>query len=275
MSWNGSGVFTRLRSWVTDAAASLPISATLMDSDTNDIVAGLNLCLTADGQRKPSANLSMNGFKLTNMAAATTAGDAVRFEQVGVLAAAQGAVPSGTLLDFAGSSAPTGFLLCDGSAVSRATYAALFTAIGTTWGAGDGSTTFNVPDLRRRATIGSGGTAVGPVANTVGAVGGEETHALTVAELAAHNHVINISDPGHAHTDGGHVHPIAAFTNVAGSVGVPSGAAIDALTTQTGTGYANILGNTTGITATSNNNGSGTAHNNMQPSAVVTKIIKT
>ena len=275
MPFNGSGVFQRVYSWVTDAGASLPISATRMDTDTNDIVSGLNLCLTADGQRKPSANLSMNGFKLTSMAAATTAGDAVRYEQVGVLAAAQGAVPSGTLLDFAGSSAPTGFLLCDGSAVSRTTYAALFTAIGTTWGVGDGATTFNVPDLRGRTAIGSG-MGTGLTARTTGTQNiGEESHILTVGELAAHNHVINISDPGHTHTDAGHTHPIAAFTNVAGSVGVPSGAPIDALTTGTGTGNANIQPNVTGITATSNNNGSGTAHNNMQPSAVVTKIIKT
>jgi len=69
-------------------------------------------------------------------------------------------LPAGSLMDFAGTSAPTGWLLCDGSAVSRTTYSALFSAISTTWGSGDGSTTFNVPDFRGRATIGSGtGTA--------------------------------------------------------------------------------------------------------------------
>jgi len=61
-------------------------------------------------------------------------------------------VPPGVVLPFAGTSAPAGFLLCGGQAVSRATYAALFAAIGTTFGAGDGSTTFNLPDLRGRAT---------------------------------------------------------------------------------------------------------------------------
>jgi microcystin-dependent protein len=71
------------------------------------------------------------------------------------------AAAPGMVFDFAGTSVPTGFLACDGSAVSRTTYATLFTAIGTAWGSGDGSSTFNVPDLRGRTTIGSGtGTRV-------------------------------------------------------------------------------------------------------------------
>lgn len=65
-------------------------------------------------------------------------------------------LPSGLISPFAGSSVPTDWLACDGSAVSRSTYAALFTAIGTTWGVGDGSTTFNVPGLSGRVPVGSG-----------------------------------------------------------------------------------------------------------------------
>jgi microcystin-dependent protein len=64
--------------------------------------------------------------------------------------------PAGFFGDFAGSSAPDGWLACDGSAVSRSTYADLFAAIGTTWGVGDGSTTFNVPDLRGAFVRGTG-----------------------------------------------------------------------------------------------------------------------
>lgn len=67
-----------------------------------------------------------------------------------------GGSPSGAVIAFAGASAPSGWLLCDGSAVSRSTYADLFTAISTNYGAGDGSTTFNVPDLRRRTPYGKG-----------------------------------------------------------------------------------------------------------------------
>lgn len=75
--------------------------------------------------------------------------------------------PTGTVLAFAGSSVPTGYLACDGSAVSRTTYADLFSTIGTTWGAGDTVTTFNVPDLRGRQLIGAG-TGAGLTARTLG-----------------------------------------------------------------------------------------------------------
>src|SRR6185295_442671 len=72
-----------------------------------------------------------------------------------------GSVPTGTMLDFAGSSAPTGYLLCDGTAVSRTTYADLFSVIGIIWGAGDTTTTFNIPDFRRTVAVGSGGSGTG------------------------------------------------------------------------------------------------------------------
>lgn len=99
--------------------------------------------------------------------------------------------PAGTILDFAGSTAPSGYLLADGSNVSRTTYSRLFTVIGTTYGSGDGSTTFGLPDLRGRVTIGLDGEANritsastgGANADTLGGVGGSQTHTLTVNEL--------------------------------------------------------------------------------------------
>lgn len=72
--------------------------------------------------------------------------------------------PAGAMTMFAGVVAPAGFLLCDGSAISRSTYAELFTAIGTSWGAGDGSTTFNIPDMRG-ASPGGAGTSIGYTEN--------------------------------------------------------------------------------------------------------------
>ena len=108
-------------------------------------------------------------------------------------------VPAGVVVPYAGAAAPSGWLLCDGAAVSRAAKAALFAAIGTTFGAGDGSTTFNIPDLRGRAPFGRdnmGGTAAnrltaagsGITGTTLGAAGGAETVALTEAQLASHGH---------------------------------------------------------------------------------------
>jgi microcystin-dependent protein len=103
-------------------------------------------------------------------------------------------VPAGVVSPYAGASAPTGWLLCYGQAVSRTTYADLFTAISTTYGVGDGSTTFNLPDLRGRVAAGKddmGGAAASRLTTgasgvdgaTLGASGGSETHTLVDGEL--------------------------------------------------------------------------------------------
>lgn len=101
--------------------------------------------------------------------------------------------PAGVIMAFAGAAAPTGFLTCNGSAVSRTTYATLFAAIGTTWGSGDGSTTFNVPDLRGAFLRGSGTSALDP--SSPRSVGSFQAEAY-----ASHTHSNSLSDPGHTHT---------------------------------------------------------------------------
>lgn len=99
---------------------------------------------------------------------------------------AQPGVPAGTILQFAGASAPNGWLLCDGLAVNRTTFAGLFAAIGTAYGVGDGSTTFNLPDFRGRIPLGRdnmGGTSANRVlatqADVLGGSGGAETRTPT------------------------------------------------------------------------------------------------
>lgn len=150
-------------------------------------------------------------------------------------------IPPGTMMDFAGTSAPDGFLICDGTAVSRTTYADLFAAIGTTWGVGDGSSTFNLPDYRRRVSVGSGGSGSGTLGNSVGNTGGEETHTMTLAELVGHTHDLGVfgADPGASK---------ASSFNSGGS--------------QTDT-------------VTTDSTGSATPFNIIQPSAVALRIIKT
>lgn len=114
----------------------------------------------------------------------------------------QPVLPVGAILPYAGSSAPVGFLLCQGQAVSRTTYAELFDLFGTTYGVGDGSTTFNLPDFRQRFPLGKAASGTG---NTLGATGGsmEHVHAQT-----SHTHSV----PNHTHSNpntnsgGSHAH---------------------------------------------------------------------
>jgi microcystin-dependent protein len=107
----------------------------------------------------------------------------------------EGGIPTATIVPWSNSSVPSGFLECNGAAVSRTTYSALFAIVGTTYGAGDGSTTFNVPDLQDNVPVGKSGTkalASTGGANTVAAsgnVGGSTANAtLSTAQLASHSH---------------------------------------------------------------------------------------
>jgi len=114
-------------------------------------------------------------------------------------------IPTATIVPWSDSSVPTGFLECNGAAVSRSTYADLFAIVGTTYGAGDGSTTFNIPDLQDNVAVGKSGTknlASTGGANTVsstGNVGGSTANAtLSTAQLASHSHSGGGNQPGHA-----------------------------------------------------------------------------
>jgi microcystin-dependent protein len=113
------------------------------------------------------------------------------------ISVSDGLVPAGAVQMFAGSSAPGGWLLCTGQAVSRTTYSALFSAISTTYGVGDGSTTFNLPDMRARMPIGAtnGSAPAGLSTRALGATGGAESVTLTGAQsgTSVHGHGHNIS----------------------------------------------------------------------------------
>lgn len=121
------------------------------------------------------------------------------------------AVPTGMILDYGGATAPSGYLECNGAAVSRSTYSALFTAISTLWGVGDGSTTFNVPDLRQRYTVGRYDAS--PDAPAIAETDG---NAVGARSYDAHEHgLVGVVFPG----DGEHQHtvPVGTFQTGGGS----------------------------------------------------------
>lgn len=153
-----------------------------------------------------------------------------------------GSLPIGTIIEYSGGSndLPTGYMLCDGSAISRTTYSQLFNIIGTTYGSGDGSTTFNLPNLKGRVAVGFDSSDSD--FDTLGESGGEKTHTLTIDEMPAHNH----------NTDKYYNTGIGA-NNFYGS-------------NATGNHYTNPNG--------MSNAGGGQAHNNLQPYLVVNYIIK-
>ena len=125
----------------------------------------------------------------------------------------------GSLKIWPSNSIPTGFLVCDGSAVSRTTYADLFGVVGTSFGAGDGSTTFNLPDFKGRSPIGLGlSDAANAVTSfTLGSKYGEERHIQTVTELAAHSHVYSGPTGGNNAQGGSNVNFVGQNTSTTGS----------------------------------------------------------
>lgn len=182
--------------------------------------------------------------------------------------------PVGTIIDHAGGSVPPGWLVCDGSAVSRTTYAGLFAQIGTAWGSGDGSTTFNLPDLRERVTRGKADSGTG---STVGQVFGADTHIHT---MGTHVH----SEGSHNHDIGPHGHTgismAGASVTAIGREGTGSTFEYATKTHEhppTATGSDDIgstgstnLGNTGATDPGDTNSGS-----TIQKSAAVNKLIRT
>jgi len=174
----------------------------------------------------------------------------------------------------------SGWLVCDGSAVSRTTYAALFTAIGTTFGSGNGSTTFNVPDLLGRAIVGSGAGS-GLTSRSLAAKFGTETHALSTAELAAHTHTDGtLAVASHTHTTPDHNHTLQAKADVGSGASIVSAGnsngSIITTTSITTTGGGSTSGSASpDVTGATGSAGSGTAHANTQPSIAIAHFIKT
>lgn len=182
--------------------------------------------------------------------------------------------PVGAIQAYVGAAAPTGWLLCDGSNVSRTTYADLFDLIGTTFGAGDGSTTFTLPNLKGRVPVGLDSAQT--EFDALGETGGAKTHTLTTAELPSHSHGDGTLAAASA---GAHTHTIPTQGTASSAAHNHAEAGV---ISQAGTGFVggsdggtNSAGaHTHDVTGSTGNTGSGNAHNNMPPYLVVRYIIK-
>ncbi len=181
-----------------------------------------------------------------------------------------GGMGSGAIIAFAGSDAPEDWLLCDGDAVSRTEYKALFDVIGEAYGGGDGNTTFNLPDLRGRFPLGldnMGGTSADVVAaaeaDSLAGSGGAEAHTLTINEMPAHSHGV---DHVNAPSSGGGLRALeAGGTN----------RHADILTSNANEDFRGpVSGDTVGGLFIKNRGG-GSSHNNMPPYLSLNYIIKT
>lgn len=203
MPVDGGGIITR-------PGSPIPVTGQTADAPqvnvpVDDIYAALNMLMFLDGRKPLRGNIPMNGYRATGAANAVGQQDYVTLAQVQQLLQAFGSVPTGSMFPLTGNTVPAGYVQANGQSLSRATFPTLWTWVQSSgnlvsqgsktrgsYGTGDGSTTFTVPDL-----ISDSGYFVRSVSpgRTAGDVQGES--------FASHYHVAGISDPGHSHSSRG------------------------------------------------------------------------
>lgn len=202
----------RIEAWVNEGRYDLVVSGAGFSTYTQEFE-GVAPTLTGDITSAKVADGAITNVKVADNAItnAKLSTDAVTSDKIvdGTITMADLAaslqaylVPSGSVLATARASAPAGYLLCDGAAVSRTTYAALFAAIGTAFNTGgEAGTDFRLPNFNGRSPMGVGTAtgAGGETAHTLGQTMGEETHLNTAAQAATKSHGHGITDPGHRH----------------------------------------------------------------------------
>ena len=235
-----------LSNLTTDVKSSLVSALNEVDSHTDENtthIGNLSNLATYENSdlvraiNEVDSNTNTNTGNIGNLTDLETT---IKSNLVGAINEVNTDTPIGAIMPYAGTSAPSKYLICDGSAVSRTTYEALYSIIGTRYGNGDGSTTFNLPNLKGRTIVGR--DLLQSDFHEIGATGGEKVHLLTVNEIPSHNHDINI--------------PKMLYSDVS------SGSVL---------GGESIVGQTTHQTG---NTGGGQAHNNMQPYIVLNYIIR-
>lgn len=256
MSRNGSGTYSLPSG--NPVVTATTITSTWANTTLSDIATALTGSLAADGQTPATGYLNMNTNQIKNVVDPTLAQDATTKAYVdtaiSTAVVAVNAVITGSMQIWPTATAPTGYLLCAGAAVSRTTYAALFAIIGTTYGVGDGSTTFNLPDLRGRSPFGVSGSYA--LASTGGSAD---------AVVVSHTHTATSTDSGHSHSTTGYITNVNSSGNSPAAIG--------------GTGYQPSTGGTTGtasanITTTITSAGVSGTGANLSPYLAINFIIK-
>lgn len=312
---------TAANTWSLDTSTYLTgnqtvtLSGDVTGSGTTSITTTLGTVpITKGGTGQITANASLNALLPTQTSNSgkylTTNGTDSSWASV----SSGATIPSGSLQMYAGAitqsasagtvttTAPSGWLLANGDIVSRSTYSALFTAIGTTYGAGDGSTTFALPDMRSRVPVGVG-TGSGLTARTLGGTVGEENTTVGATNLPSHSHTF--SPTGTLNTENSHYHASAnagghqhtgtngwqplVFTSTGGGAALNAGTSFQRYNmesvmnsagdhshgnTNVNSGHTHTFTPTAGQT-TGNGPGTGASLTNMQPSIGMNYIIKT
>lgn len=227
-----------------------------------DLASMMTGTLPRNGSAGMLADMTMGGFRITGLGNGVSDDDAVNRGQLNSF------VPTGVILPYGGQFQPDGWFFCLGQELNRTTYAALFAVIGVTFGAGDGSLTFNVPDMRGRVIAGRDENAGGRLAAFYGAVAmliggalGVASHVLTLSQSPSHDH------GGTVTAAGSHAHTVLALQATAGpTIAGTAGAGVNAATISTST----APDHSHAIAA----QGGDQAHPNAQPTLIANYIIK-
>lgn len=301
MSRNGSGVYSVPNTFVAGGT----ITASGHNQNWSDLATELTNSVAADGQTSmtgalkaslgslasPSytfaADLNTGRYRKSADTMADVCGgtEVVEISSTGVSItgdvnatsvkqAGFALLPVGSFFPYAGSTAPSGYLFCRGQAISRTTYAALFAAIGTAYGSGDGSTTFNVPDLTGRVPAGLEASATRLTSTyfsgdstALGATGGSESHTLTAAQIPQLSGNTNGSSSTARLL-------VADFTSTNGGGTAFSATNSSNIFANSGAGNAKDMTVTIpSLTVNVNTSGGGNPHNNVQPTIISNYII--